>query len=318
MAARLPELRPGAYAVARPPAALAHRTGHLWEQAALPALAAARRAPLLYSPANLAPVAWPRNALLLHDVAGLRHPEWYSRGYATWQRRVIPAVARRARAVITVSEFSRTEIAETLGLDPDAIHVIPGGVGAQFSPECDPGPAARALGLERPYVLTLATSNPRKNRSALAAAARALAADGVDLVAAGGARSYMRPDPSAPEVHELGYVPEQLLPGLYAGARAFVLVSLHEGFGLPCLEAMAAGVPVVAANRAALPETCAGAALMVDPDDGRAVARAILAAVGDESRREHLRAAGLRRAAELTWDRAARATDALLGRLSAR
>ncbi len=310
MAVRLPELRPGGYTVARPPAALAHRAGHVWEQAVLPARAARRRAPLVYSPANLAPVAWPRNALLLHDVAGLRHPEWYSAAYVAWQRRVIPAVARRARALMTVSEFSRAEIAETLGLDPERIHVIPGGVGPEFTPDADPGPAAHALRIERPYVLTLATASPRKNRSALAEAARALGRHGIDLLVAGGARGYMRPDPTG--LRELGYVEEEHLPGLYAGARAFVLASLHEGFGLPCLEAMATGVPVVAADRGALPETCAGAALLVDPGDPAAVAQATVNAACEEPRRAALREGGLRRAAQLTWDVAARRTDALL------
>src|SRR5436190_16048777 len=112
MAARLPALRPDVYAVVRPPRPLAHRAGHAWEQLALPALAAARRADLLFSPANLAPLAWPRNAVLIHDVVALRHPEWYSGTYVAWQRRVLPALARRAPLVLTVSEFSRAEIAE--------------------------------------------------------------------------------------------------------------------------------------------------------------------------------------------------------------
>src|SRR5688500_15621765 len=157
MALRLPALRPQAYVVARPPQALAHRAGQAWEQAALPALAAARRAALVYSPANLAPLAWPRNALVLHDVAALLHPEWYSPAYVAWQRRVVPRAARKARVLLTVSEFSRATIAETLDLDPAGIAVVAGGVDERFGPGADaPGAAAR-LGLDRPYVLTLST-----------------------------------------------------------------------------------------------------------------------------------------------------------------
>jgi glycosyltransferase involved in cell wall biosynthesis len=312
MSARLPRLRPGAYLVARPPRALAHRAGHAWEQAVLPALAAARRAPLVYSPANLAPLAWPRNVVLLHDVAALRHPDWYAPAYVAWQRRIVPAVVRRARAVVTVSEFSRAEIASALGLEPESIRVIPGGVDERFAPEADPGPARRALGLEGPYVLALATRYPRKNQAALAEAARRLAAEGVQLVSAGGERPHMRAEPAPPGVRPLGYVPDALLPGLYAGARAFVLASRDEGFGLPCLEAMAAGVPVVAADSGALPETCAGAALLVDPESAAAVAGALERALGDGQLRARLTAAGLERAGALTWGRAARATDALL------
>ena len=106
LAARLPAL--GGYEVIRPPAALAHRAGHAWEQACCRRGRA--RARLLLNPANLAPLAFPRNAVVIHDAAALRHPGWYSPLYARWQRGVLPLIARRARLVITVSEFSRREL----------------------------------------------------------------------------------------------------------------------------------------------------------------------------------------------------------------
>jgi glycosyltransferase involved in cell wall biosynthesis len=312
LADRLPRLRPGAYRVARPPRALAHRAGHAWEQAVLPVSATLRRAPLLLCPANLAPLAFTRSVVVLHDVAALRHPEWYTPGYVAWQRLVLPRVARRARAVVTVSEFSRREIGDTLGVD--AV-VIPGGVDGGFAAGADPGAAARALGLERPYVLTVATSLRRKNRTALGPAAQRLAERGIELVAAGGGRGYMRDDAAPPPVRDLGYVDEAHLPGLYAGARAFVLPSRHEGFGLTCLEAMASGVPVVAADAGALPETCDGAAVLVPPEP-EPIAAALLALLDDPQSRERLVAAGRGRAAALTWDRTARAVDDLLARLA--
>jgi glycosyltransferase involved in cell wall biosynthesis len=114
----------------------------------------------------------------------------------------------------------------------------------------------------------------------------------------------------------LGYVDDDLMPGLYSGARAFVLPSSYEGLGLTCLEAMACGTPVVAADRAALPETCGDAALLVDPDDPAALAAAVLRACDDEPLRAQMRARGLSRAGERTWDRAARETDALLRELA--
>ncbi|MDX6699301.1 MAG: hypothetical protein QOE65_2698 [Solirubrobacteraceae bacterium] len=314
MAARLPALRPDAYVVAQPPRALAHRAGHVWEQAALPALAAARRAALVYSPANLAPLAWPRNALLLHDVAALRHPEWYSSAYVRWQRRVVPAAARRARLLLTVSAFARDEIAATLGIDPAGIAVVAGGVDERFGPGADAEAATAALGLRRPYVLTLATRHARKNLGALDRAAGRLAAGGVDLVAAGGERAYMASGADAAGVRALGYVDDDLLPGLFAGARAFAFPAYDEGFGLPVLEAMAAGTPVVAADSGALPETAGGAARLVDPDDADAIAEAVVAAALDPTEHARLRAAGLERARPLTWDGAARETDALLAR----
>ncbi len=121
LARRLPELRPDGYAVLRPPPRLVHRAGHAWEQLVLPVRAARMRA--LLCPANLAPVASHNAVVVIHDAAALRHPDWYSRTYATWQRAVLPLIARRARRVITVSEFARAELAELLHVDAA---VVPG------------------------------------------------------------------------------------------------------------------------------------------------------------------------------------------------
>jgi len=312
MAARLPALEPDRYVVAAPPRGFAHRAGHLWEQAVLPVEAALRRASLVYCPAILAPVAWPRTVVALHDVVALAHPEFYSRGYVAWQRTILPAIARRARRIVTVSEFSRREISDQLGVEPELIAVVPGGVDERFSPAADAERASRALGLARPYVLTVGTASGRKNPEALAAVAGPLAEAGFELVAAGGTRGYLAGAAGGDRVRRLGYVDEEHLPGLYAGARAFVLPSRHEGFGLPCLEAMAAGVPVVASSHGALPETCGEAALLVDPDDTAALAAALLRAAQEGPEHERLRAAGLERAAGFSWNRAARTTNDLL------
>ncbi len=198
--------------------------------------------------------------------------------------------------------------------------MIPGGVGAQFctpAPDPDADTAALAeIGVGppgRPYVLTVATADPRKNLSTLAPVAGALAEAGIDLVWAGEAREYFAELGAVPGLRSVGYVPDRLLPALYRGARAFVLPSRYEGFGLTCVEAMACGIPVVAADRAALPETCGDAAMLVDPEDTRSLIAAVLsAASGDPGPREARRAAGRRRAAHFSWERTAAATDALL------
>ena len=284
LAARLPAAI-GAR-VLRPPAALSHRAGHLWEQAVLPLLA--RGADALVNPANLAPLAFPRNVVVIHDVAALREPAWYSPAYVGWQRFVLPRVASRALRVVTVSEFAATEIESLLGVE--AV-VVPGGVDHE---RFVPGSPRR----DRPYVLTVASQTARKNLAALGETARRLAADGVELLAVGGSRPQFAGEGDVP-VRVLGHVSDEELRGLYAGASAFVLPSLYEGFGLPVLEAMACGVPVVASDRGALPETCGGAALLVDPIDSSAIAEAVVTALGNEE----LRQAGLRRAAEFSWER---------------
>jgi glycosyltransferase involved in cell wall biosynthesis len=312
MARRLPELRPGAYRVVAPSARFAHGLGHLWEQAALPAIAARSRAGVVFSPASLAPLGWPHNVVLMHDAAVLRHPELYGRAYIAWERRLLPRIARHALRVITVSDHSRHEVVELLGADPQRVTVVSPGVDERFTPDADAERSRAELGLTGPYVLSVAASGLRKNLLALAATAGRLRTEGVELVIAGGSRAHLHPGSAVEGARHVGYVPEEHLPGLYAGAAAFVLPSRHEGFGLPCIEAMACGTPVVASNRGALPETCGDAALLVDPDDHGAIADAVLAAALDEATSARLREAGLARAAGFSWERATTQVDATL------
>ncbi len=131
------------------------------------------------------------------------------------------------------------------------------------------------------------------------------------MVVAGGHRPQFAAEPGLEALRLLGHVSDPLLPGLYAGAAAFALPSAYEGFGLPVLEAMASGTPVVASDAAALPETCGGAAVLVPPD-GEAVRDALLALLGDAGERERLRAAGRARAAAFSWDATARGVDAVV------
>ena len=277
-------------------------------------LRAARFGALL-CPANLAPLAFPRNVVVIHDAAALRHPEWYSPAYAAWQRRVLPALARRAQHVVTVSEFSRDELVELLELAPERASVVAGGIDPAFTPDADAEAARRAFGLTRPYVLCVASQTTRKNLAALVPAARQLAADGVEVVVAGGHRPQFAREEGLEALRHLGAVPDALLPGLYAGAEAFALPSLYEGFGLPVLEAMACGTPVIAADATALPDTAGGAARLAPPE-GEAFAAAIGEVLGSAAERTRLRAAGLVRASPFTWDRTAREVDAVLRRLS--
>ena len=143
MARRLPALRPERYRVVRPPPALAHRAGHLWEQLALSLQA--RDCALVYSPANLAPALSGHNVVVIHDAAALRHPEAYSRPYVAYQRRMLPLIAARARLLITVSEFSRGELVELLGVPAERVRVIPEGVGERFLPASIQGRRASAM-----------------------------------------------------------------------------------------------------------------------------------------------------------------------------
>jgi len=305
LAVRLPALRPDRYRVIAPRPALAHRRGHAWEQLALPALARGSR--LLVSPANLAPLAFARNLVSIHDLAPFLG-DWYGSVYARWHRTLLPRVARGAARVVAPSQVVRSQLTELLGVLPERVSVVALGVDPELGRRADPERARARHGLTGPYVLAVGTDLPRKNFALLDRVAEPLGREGIGVVLAGATRRYMPRGSYA--VRELGYVAEGDLPGLYAGAAAFAMPSLYEGFGLPCLEAMACEAPVVASDRAALPEACGDAALLVDPDDAAAFADALLEAAGPA--RARLVEAGCARAARLTWQRTAEAMDAVV------
>ncbi len=305
LVSRLPALRPDRYRVVAPRPALAHRAGHVWEQVVLPLMA--RDAALILSPANTAPLAGQRNVVFVHDLAPLREPAWFGRAYGAWHRIGLRRIAASAQLLLVPSEFVSRELQELLGVEPDRICVVPPAAASHFSPEAGPRPTA----LDAPYVLALGTPSARKNLELLDRVAPGLREAGLEVVVAGAGRSYLQE--SAAGARQLGYVDERDLPALYAHAEVLAMPSLYEGFGLPCIEAMACGTPVVAADRAALPEACGGAALLVDPDDADAFAAALIRAAGPE--RERLVDAGRARAAGLSWARSAESVDAAIGAL---
>ncbi len=306
LALHLPRLRPDRYRVIAPRPALAHRRGHAWEQLVLPVLA--RDSDLLLCPANVAPVAGRGNVVSIHDVAPFLG-DWYGSLYGRWHRTLLPRVARGAVRVIAPSETVRAQLVELLGVAEQRTRVVALGVDPALGERADPARATARYGLNRPYVLAVGTDLPRKNFDLLDRVSEPLGREGIEVVLAGSTRHYM--PRGSYSMRELGYVTEEELPGLYAAAAAFAMPSLYEGFGLPCLEAMACGAPVVASDRAALPETCGEAALLVDPADHEAFARALLEAATDEATRTTLLAAGRQRAAHLTWERTASEVDAV-------
>ena len=294
--------------------------GHLWEQLALPAKA---RGHLLWSPATTGPLISRRQVVSVHDVAALDHPEWFARRFAQWHGWLVPKLVRRVSAVITGSRFTKSRLVEITGVDPEKVTVIPDGVEERFSPkgrqEIDR--ARRQLGIEaQRYVLYVGTIEPRKNLPTLMRAWRkvegSLGRD-VCLVIAGdmGSARIFRQVAlgTLPQrMRMIGRVDDPLMPALYSGAAALVFPSLYEGFGLPVLEAMACGTPVIATDRSSVPEVADQAALLVNPEEDSALAEAIRQVLCNDSLRERLSREGLARAGEFGWDRTAEMTLAVL------
>jgi glycosyltransferase involved in cell wall biosynthesis len=302
--------------VVRPSSSLRGASGHLWEQAWLPAASGNR---LLWSPNNTGPLAVARQVCTMHDIIPVEHPEWFNARFSAWYQWLLPKLTRRVQHLIAVSEFTKQRLVERFGIRPEKITVVWNGVDAQFRQRSadEIAEVREALGIRSPrYLLSLGSLEPRKNLRLLLGAWGKLGRelpDDLSLVVVGakGSLQVFR-DASINEipegVHFTGYARQEHLPALYSGALALVYPSLYEGFGLPPLEAMACGTPVIASNTTSLPEVTGGAALLIDPLNEEAIAEAILRVVGDEGLREAMSVRSLAHASKLTWDRSAART----------
>jgi glycosyltransferase involved in cell wall biosynthesis len=300
--------------VLRPSGSLRGYSGHLWEQAFLPAASGNR---LLWSPNNTGPLAVARQVCTMHDIIPVEHPEWFSAPFAAWYKWLLPKLTRRAQHLIAVSEFTKQRLVERFGIRPEKITVVWNGVDAQFRPRtaAEIDEVRQALGIRTPkYLLSLGSLEPRKNlRRLLAAWGKLEKPDDLSLVVVGakGSPNVFR-DAAIAEisdgVHFTGYARQEHLPALYSGAMALVYPSLYEGFGLPPLEAMACGTPVITSKTTSLPEVTGGAALLIDPLDEDAIAAAMLRLIADQPLRERLSAMSIEHASKLTWDKTASQT----------
>ena len=264
----------------------------------------------------LPPVRRARTVLTVHDLSFMRVPECSQPSLRAYLLRVVPSSVRRADMVLADSDSTRNDVIELLGVSPDRVRVIYPGVDDSFRRVQDTAVLAHVrqrYRLPERFVLSVGTLQPRKNLTRLIEAyAQARLDTNVKLVIAGGTGwlyegIFRRVEELRlqSEVYFPGYVAEEDLPALYTLAELFLFPSLYEGFGLPPLEAMACGTPVVTSNVSSLPEVMGDAGLMVDPRDVEALASAMGRVLGESSLRCTMVQRGLSQAQRFTWPRTA-------------
>ncbi|MFL5347305.1 MAG: glycosyltransferase family 4 protein [Hyalangium sp.] len=249
----------------------------------------------------------------LHDANHLALPENYSPVHTLYYRLIVRPRAKRASALLTVSEFSREELAKYLDLTPYRFQVIAPGVDAQYQPltRSQAKDFIQRRRLPERYLAAVGNPKAHKNLGLLAKLAPQLPLPIVLLAGKGAARELGFPDTTV----ELTELPEDEMPLFYGAAEALLLPSRYEGFGLPALEAMAAGCPVIASNVSALPEVTGEAAILVPPDDLPAWNEAVLRLLRDDLLRRSLVEKGRERVSRYTWEDCARRTLAVYRRV---
>lgn len=294
----------------KPSRALGQVSGHFWEQFILPNLL--QKDELLWSPANAGSWSVSRQVLTIHDASVFDHPEWFRPAFATWTQLSWKILSKRVRAIITVSEFSKRRLKYHLGLPDEKIHVVYNGVGEPFltqSVKCVEE-VKKKLGIRKPYFLFVGTMEPRKNLKGVMEAWAVAGLDEYELFVSGASGDVFANWVSHAE--SVTYVDDQDLPALYSGATAFVFPSLYEGFGLPVLEAMACGTPVITSNSTSLAEVFGDSALLVSPEKPKEISDAMRAILENRSLADKLRERGFQKARDLTWEKSAREIESVL------
>ncbi len=296
----------------------------IWHRLRLPIPANAITGPvdLFYAPDFLLPPLFGKiqQWITIHDLSFLRHPETFPHQLREYLTAAVPRSAQRADHILTDSECTRQDVVDLLALDPECVTALPLGVSTHFGPIAHPDlETGERNHLEHqyaigtvPYILAVGTIQPRKNYPRLIKAIDLLREQfSVELVIAGQPAWMAEETLSAARkrnyVRLLGFVKDEDLPTLYRQADVFVFPSLYEGFGLPPLEAMACGTPVVASSSSSIPEAVGDAGVLVDPLDVTALAEALQQVLTDTALRSQLRERGLRRAATFSWRRTAQA-----------
>ena len=277
--------------------------GPMWTQCVLPLISRG----VLLSLGNIGPILSSNHVICIHDANTYLAPESYSPAFRIYYRTILPILAKRAARLVTVSHFSARMLDEFELCPLEKITVIPNGHEHINRWRPERSTYASSLPTRRPFVFVLGSRARHKNVEILFEIAKELDAMGLDLLVAGASNRYFSPveQSVASNVHMLGFVTDDDLAALYQNAFCFAFPSLTEGFGLPALEAMALGCPVIASECASLPEVCGNAALYVDPKSPRAWLDQIKRLRNDPDLAASMRAEGLRQASRFSWTKSA-------------
>lgn len=290
-----------------------------WEQVFLPHQVKERQVDLLHSPGFIAPLGLKcRSVVTIFDMTFFLFPDRHTLSKRLYFGFFLPRSARKADMIIAISESSKNDIIRCLHLPEEKVRVIYPGADESFRPVQDEEGLEQVksrYGIKKDFILTVGVLEPRKNLDRLIRAFDLLLSkDGFDLqmVIVGKKGWAYQPILDLPDhlglqdrVIFTGYVPEEDLPLLYNGACLFVYPSIYEGFGIPVLEAMACGTPVITSNVSSIPEVAGDAALLVDPYDIQAIAQAIEKLLGDEELKGKMKHAGLKQARQFSWEKMA-------------
>jgi glycosyltransferase involved in cell wall biosynthesis len=282
-----------------------HEQWWIWEQLRLPFLLRNYPEHILWSPSNIGPLCVSNQVITMHDALVFAGPEWFSLVGRTYYRMLLPRLAKRVKHVITDSAYSKEELIKYGVVRPDKISIVPLGVSSDFFYE--------KSAEERTYVLNLGSRDPRKNVRGLISAWNKIdpaIKKGFRLgIVGGNIRGVVSEglhDVNLPDVDFFGYRTDSELNDLFHRSVFFVYPSLYEGFGLPPLEAMASGVPVITSNTTSLPEVCGNAALYVDPYDEKDITDKMSCLLNDPALRLYYQKKSLEHVKQFTWERSAR------------
>lgn len=282
---------------------------HMWEQISLPRYLKTIGNPLLISFTGCGPLNYSNQIMTIHDVSHERYPEWFSKNYYRFYHFMMPRIGRKAHAVLTVSEFSKKEIVDTLGIDSAKIHIIHSNVPFHNKPSKEEILSHQPDTDREKYIIAVSSMDPRKNFVRLVKAFEQIEDKSVKLYIIGMSfKAFNTPDQQkliSENVYLPGYITDDTLQKMYQNAELSVYPSLYEGFGLPPLESMTYGCPVINSDIPALREVSEDAALYIDPFDIEDITEKIDQLLKDEELKQELRLKGLEQIKKYSWEKSA-------------